>query len=169
MKLFDNVYSSQRSSNTIYVEWYNVGRQTMCETRGSAHVGVESIMGGVGWAPNHVNGVSSDGFDEYIHSMPIIGVYTLTTIAAKKAISAKLILAHEMMHVMGIRDTYNSQPNHQYIGNNDQICIMANFSSYYSNFYTYCNEIVNGNVQPFCAACEELIEKVIDSRYFPAS
>ena len=169
LRLFDNVYSSQRSSNTIYVEWYNVGRQTMCETRGSTHRGVESIMGGVGWAPNHVNGVSSDGFDGYIHSMPIVGVYTLTTIAAKKAISAKLILAHEMMHVMGIRDTYNSQPNHRYVGNNDQICIMANFSVHYANFDTYCDEIENGDVSPFCANCEEMIEKVIDSRFFPAS
>lgn len=101
--------------------------------------------------------------------MPIVGVYTLTTIASKKAISAKLILAHEMMHVMGIRDTYNSQPNHQYIGDNKQICIMANFNSRYRNFGTYCDDIVNGYAQPFCAACEEMIEKVIDSRYFPAS
>ena len=169
LKLFDNVYSSQRSSNTIYVEWYNVGRQTMCETRGSAHVGVESIMGGVGWAPDYVDGVSTGGLAGYINSMPIVGVYTLTTIAAKKAISAKLILAHEMMHVMGIRDTYNSQPGHKATGSNNQTCIMADFSVKYRNYSTFCTDIEAGRTPPFCAACEKMIEKVIDSRYFPAS
>ena len=127
------------------------------------------LWGGVGWAPNHVNGVSSDGFDGYIHSMPIVGVYTLTTIAAKKAISAKLILAHEMMHVMGIRDTYNSQPGHKATGSNNQTCIMADFSVKYRNYSTFCTDIEAGRTPPFCAACEKMIEKVIDSRYFPAS
>lgn len=169
LRLFDNVYSSQRSSNTIYVEWYNVGRQTMCETRGSTHRGVESIMGGVGWAPDYVDGVSTGGLAGYINSMPIVGVYTLTTIASKKAISAKLILAHEMMHVMGIRDTYNSQPGHKATGSNNQTCIMADFSVKYRNYSTFCTDIEAGRTPPFCAACEKMIEKVIDSRYFPAS
>lgn len=78
----------------------------------------------------------------------------------------KLILAHELAHVFGIKDQYNDAGHDN---SQNWTCVMNNFSSSYLNRTTFISSIEANPINAFCPSCRELLGKCIWSRNFPAS
>lgn len=172
-KLFDNIYNNNlRQKNTIYVEWYYMQRATLCKhTSNGGHVPYEAMGLTCTHDERATRGINPDQSIFINNALPAVEMLSLAEDYDLSAVSAKYILAHEFMHVMGIFDTYDYQPGHQWNKSksnpNDQICIMGNYSSYYGNFDTYHGLIELGRAQPFCTYCYNLINSVFYTKSFP--
>ena len=83
----------------------------------------------------------------------------------------KLILAHEIGHIMGINETYgNGADNDHLVGSWDWTCIMRSFNRQIAGKDFVDNiEAPGSTTSPFCSYCQDLLSKSIYTRYFPAS
>jgi len=157
-----------RPANTIYIAWDYTSRKNICNSEDASHSKYESCMACVVEVPSlttKTRGITVPS--GYIDGQPVINIfepYLDTNIEP----SMKLVAAHEMAHVMGIGDSYGAGGTTGHELGDSWTCIMKNFGKS-SDAQKFIDDITTNNKDPFCSYCKGKLNKVIKTRYFPAT
>lgn len=177
-----DLYNISRSDNDIVVGWDFVHSSTICYESASGTHTLKKAMGLVpGMNELHAldstipttasRGILIQYFPEFSQSYwdgaPVIAIFEscVNMDITKAQSTAKLVLAHEMAHVMGIYDVdYNVYEDHNY-DTDCWPCIMKAFGD-----SDLCDEFIskieNEQISGFCTDCHDLLSCIINSRYF---
>lgn len=178
-----DLYNISRSANDIVVGWDFVHSSSVCYESTSGSHTLFKAMGLVpGMDEMHtlnpsvptsasrgiLRNYSSDMKAYYWDGAPIIAIFEscVNMDTGKAQDTAKLVLAHEMAHVMGIYDVYGYSSYTDHIYNSGTWpCIMKAFGD--SDLCDEFVEIVEADINnAFCSDCCERISDVISTRYF---